>query len=80
MISSDSGTTWERIGSDMAASFEEYGYEVRTYFDLRDLNFPYVDLDGTKRLYLVLENLSPISKVPGVDGEIVIEVEYELAT
>ena len=47
--------------------------------NLKDLNIPYVDLDGTKELHALLKNLSPTSKSAGASGDVVIEVSYEPA-
>lgn len=43
------------------------------------LRIPYIDEDGGNQLHVVLENLSPTSKNQGVDGEIVIDIGYEVA-
>ena len=44
------------------------------------LYLPYMDLDRTKELHVALKNLSLTSKPAGVDGEVVVEVAYELAS
>ena len=44
---------------------------------LRGKEMPYEDKDKTKKLHIVLKNLSPTSKNSGVNGEVVIEVKYE---
>lgn len=56
-------------------------YVGRTYrFVLAGLNIPYEDTDKTKKLHVILKNLSPTAKQAGAGGEVVIEVSYELAS
>ncbi|GAJ10244.1 unnamed protein product, partial [marine sediment metagenome] len=55
--------------------FTSYWYHL----NIRSINLPYEDLDKTKELHILLKNLSPIAKLAGGDGELVIEVKYEPA-
>jgi len=54
--------------------------EVHYHLSIKDVNLPYEDKDSTKELHILLKNLSPTSKLAGLDGEVVIEVKYEPAT
>ena len=64
------GTSYGADETFTALGFYQVGIE--------GLRLPYVDLNGTKELHVVLENLSPIPKEARADGELVIEVEYQL--
>jgi len=46
---------------------------------VRGINLLYEDLDETKELHVILENLSPTSKQAGDAGEVVVGVGYEPA-
>jgi len=52
-----------------------HGYKL----DAKGLYIPYEDLNGEKKLHVLLKNLSPTSKAAGEGGEVVIEVTYEPA-
>lgn len=67
-------------GSDILSN----GFTVLTQEDhysmqISNLRIPYIDLDGGKQLHVVLENLSPTTKTEGEDGEVVIDIGYEVA-
>lgn len=71
------------IQEDTATTYSLHFYaldyipQVRFYqMYVKGLCLPYMDLDGTKELHVVLKNLSPTSKEVGVDGEVVVEVGY----
>lgn len=46
---------------------------------LSGLRIPYIDEDGGKQLHVVLENLDPTTKTEGLDGEVIIDIGYEVA-
>ncbi|MBA7657283.1 hypothetical protein ES703_65218 [subsurface metagenome] len=45
----------------------------------RNLSIPYEDKDRANKLHVVLENLSPTTKVSGPWGEVSVEIKYHLA-
>jgi len=49
------------------------------HLNVKGIDLPYEDLDGTKELHIVLKNLSPTTKGAGADGEVKIKVDYEPA-
>jgi len=53
-----------------------YGFQQTTgqwKLDIPNLNIDYVDLDGTKKIHVVLRNLSPTTKNAGATGEVKLE-------
>jgi hypothetical protein len=63
-------TTWE---------FEIVIEEIRVEYLNLPLNIPYEDVKGLNTLHLSLTNLSGDDKLEGVDGEVLLEIIYELA-
>jgi len=53
-----------------------YGFQQTTgqwKLDIPNLNIDYVDLDSTKKIHVVLRNLSPTTKNPKATGEVKLE-------
>ena len=71
--------SWKDYLTPRDRYFEILGEPVHFYQGLDGLGIPYEDLDGTKQLHVVLKNVDPTSKYSGYRGELVLEVEYELA-
>ena len=72
----------EITGATAEIYFEAADYVPRVQFyqlTIKGLHIPYEDLDGTKELHVVLKNLSPTSKLSGVDGEVVVRIGHKLA-
>ena len=59
-------------GSDLT-----FSTGIRHYLNVRGINLPYEDLDGTKELHMMLTNLSPTAKVAGSAGGVKIKVDYQ---
>jgi len=49
------------------------------HLNIRNIDLPYEDLDGTKELHVVIKNLSPVTKRTGVNGEVKAKIDYESA-
>lgn len=77
-ISEDLAWAFDYLGTSAPQhySYSNYGYCL----NLKGLAIPYEDLDKTKELHIALKNLSPTSKSARADGEVVVEVGYELAS
>jgi hypothetical protein len=56
---------------------ESTGAHYQVHF--ASLNIPYEDMEESNNLHLTLKNLSGDAKLEGGDGEVVIEISYELA-
>jgi len=65
-------------GYDCAYKYT-YRESLHYQLDLKNVDLPYEDLDKTKELHVILNNLSPTAKSAGTNGEVVIEVSYEPA-
>lgn len=63
----------------LADGFTILSTEIRQVMMIQDLCIPYVDLDDTKELHVVLENLSPTSKRAGDQGMVIIDVSYDVS-
>ena len=49
------------------------------HLNVKGINLPYEDLDGTKEIHVVLKNLSPTGKLGGDSGEVKVNIDYEPA-
>jgi len=71
----ESGTNYGEEVSFIAGGPPNYWYHL----NVKNINLPYVDLDGTKELHLILKNLSPTMKLSGEYGKVKVKVDYEPA-
>ena len=73
-------TTAAGTGYGEEVSFTTGGPPLYWYhLNVKGVNLPYVDLDGTKKLHIVLKNLSPTMKLSGEYGKVKVKVDYEPA-
>ena len=74
--SADGGSTWASVPT-ADALFKTQGDFWPYVVEIRGLDLPYEDLDGTKELHVMLVNLSPTSKLAGSSGAVVLEAAYQ---
>ena len=70
-----SGTVYGDDRTFLTGGPPNYWYHL----NIKNINLPYVDVDGTKEIHVILKNLSPITKSQGADGEVKVKVDYEPA-